>query len=177
MAESTTLKDALAESGPFAVWGLMTEDEQGAAAKALWQNADRDTRTVLDMALAKELKFRPQSIRKLPPERVISRLTRLTDDLPENVLFQYLFHFHMADRRKLLAEFLDGAEVPHEDGVLDLPEGFEEPDAVKVEQAAKDLIEAHGHDAVVYLATLKVADREFWSGLDSVLDQQEAPTP
>jgi len=168
-----TLIDALAESGPFAVWELMTEEEQAAAAKTLWENADRDTRMLLEMALAKELKFRPQSIRKLPSERVVSRLARIADDLPENVLFQYLFHYHMADRRELLGEFLDGAEVPHDDGVLDLPEDFESPNAEKVEQAASALIQAHGHDAVVYLATLKVADRDFWSGLDSVLEQQE----
>ena len=76
---------------------------RAAAAKTIWENADRDTRMLLEMALAKELKFRPQSIRKLPTERVISRLARLADDLPENVLFQYLFHYHMADRRALEA--------------------------------------------------------------------------
>jgi hypothetical protein len=167
------VKDALIESGPFAVWELMTEDEQRAAAASLWKNADRETKMLLDMALAKELKFRPQSIRKLPTERVVSRLARMADDLPENMLFQYLFHFHMADRRELLSEFLDGAEVPHEEGVLDLPEDYDSPDAAKVEKAANDLIQAHGHDAVVYLATLKVADREFWAALDPILEKQE----
>ena len=168
-----SVKDALAESGPFAVWELMTEEEQRAASASLWKNADRETRMLLEMALAKELKFRPQSIRKLPTERVVSRLARMADDLPENMIFQYLFHFHMTDRRHLLAEFLDAAEVPHDDGVLDLPDDYDLPDPAKVETAAKGLIQAHGHDAVVYLATLKVADREFWSALDPVLEQQE----
>jgi len=172
MAEATTLKEGLAQRGPYAVWELMTEDEQQAAAAALWESADRDTRAVLEMTLAKDLKFRPQSIRKLPSERVVSRLVRLAEDVPENLLFQYIFHLHMSDRRQLLATFLDAAGIPHEEGVLDLPEDYEGPDAAKVEQAARDLVAAEGHEAVVYLATLKVADRDFWSALDPVLDEQ-----
>jgi len=172
MAEATTLKEGLAQRGPYAVWELMTEDEQQAAAAALWESADRDTRAVLEMTLAKDLKFRPQSIRRLPSERVVSRLVRLAEDVPENLLFQYIFHLHMSDRRQLLATFLDAAGIPHEEGVLDLPEDYEGPDAAKVEQAARDLVAAEGHEAVVYLATLKVADRDFWSALDPVLDEQ-----
>jgi hypothetical protein len=175
MADAETLKDALAQRGPYAVWELMTDDDRQAAAAALWKGADRDTRALLEMTLAKDLKFRPQSVRKLSSDKVIGRLVRLAEDLPENLLFQYLFHLHMSDRRPLLAEFLDGAGVPHDDGVLDLPDDFEGPDAVKVEQAATDLVKAKGHDAVVYLATLKVADGEFWSALDNVLDGQPAP--
>jgi len=172
MAEATTLKEALAQRGPYAVWELMTEDEQQAAAAALWESADRDTRAVLEMTLAKDLKFRPQSIRRLPSERVVSRLVRLAEDVPENLLFQYIFHLHMSDRRQLLATFLDAAGIPHENGVLDLPEDYEGPDAAEVERAARDLVAAEGHEAVVYLATLKVADRDFWSALDPVLDEQ-----
>ena len=172
MAEATTLKEGLAQRGPYAVWELMTEDEQQAAAAALWESADRDTRAVLEMTLAKDLKFRPQSIRKLPSERVVSRLVRLAEDVPENLLFQYIFHLHMSDRRQLLATFLDAAGIPHENGVLDLPEDYEGPDAAEVERAARDLVAAEGHEAVVYLATLKVADRDFWSALDPVLDEQ-----
>lgn len=172
MADAATLKEALAQQGPYAVWELMTDEEQQAAAAALWEAADRDTRAVLEMTLAKDLKFRPQSVRKLPSDRVISRLVRLAENVPENLLFQYIFHLHMSDRRQLLASFLDGAGIPHEDGVLDLPEDYEGPDAARVEQAARDLVSAEGHEAVVYLATLKVADREFWSALDVVLDEQ-----
>ena len=175
MAEATTLKEALAQRGPYAVWELMTEDEQQAAAAALWESADRDTRAVLEMTLAKDLKFRPQSIRKLPSERVVSRLVRLAEDVPENLLFQYIFHLHMSDRRELLATFLDAAGIPHEDGVLDLPEDYEGPDAANVERAARELVAAEGHEAVGYLATLKVADRDFWSALDAVLDEQTLP--
>jgi len=175
MEDATTLKDAIATRGPYAVWDLMTEDEQRSAAAALWNNADRETRMLLEMALAKDLKFRRQSVRKLPVDRIVGRLVRLGDDVPENLLFQYLFHFHMTERRQLLREFLDGASIPHEDGVLDLPEDFEEPEAAAVKKSAEDLIAAHGHEALVYLATLKIADREFWSGLDEILDQHEAP--
>jgi hypothetical protein len=175
MADRPNLKEALAARGPYAVWDLMSEDEQRAAATALWTNADRDTRTLLEMTLAKDLKFRPQSVRRLPAERIVARLVRLADEVPENVLFQYLFHLHMSERRPLLTEFLDSASIPHEDGVLDLPEDFEGPEAEQVGRAANKLIDAHGRHAVVYLATLKVADGEFWEGLDPVLEAQEGP--
>lgn len=170
MADVTTLKEAVAERGPYGVWDLMTDDEKDAAARALWTGSDRDTRAAIELALAQDMKFRPQSVRKLPVDRVVPRLVRKAPDLPETVLFQYLFHFHMEERRPLLVEFLDAAGLPNEDGVLDLPEEFEGPDADAVAKAATDLVAAHGHDALVYLATLKVADDEFWTGLDGVLE-------
>lgn len=169
MADPTNLKEAVAQSGPYAVWDLMDEDERRAAAGALWRNADRDTREALELVLAKEMKFRPHSIRKLPVDTVVGRLVRMAEDVPENVLFQYLFHLHMDERRPLLREFLDAAGIPHEDGVLDLPEDFGEPDADAVAKAAEQLVKAHGHQALVYLATLKVADKAFWQGLDGTL--------
>jgi hypothetical protein len=136
MADVTTLKQAIAQSGPFAVWELMGEDERRAAATALWQNSDRETRIALEQTLAKDMKFRPQTIHRLALDKLVGRLVRLAEDVPENVLFQYLFHLHMADRRPLLGEFLDRAGIPHEDGVLDLPEEFEGPDAAKVGDTA-----------------------------------------
>jgi hypothetical protein len=119
MADVTTLKQAVAQSGPFAVWELMGEDERRAAATALWQNSDRETRIALEQTLAKDMKFRAQTIHRLALDKVVGRLVRLAEDVPENVLFQYLFHLHMADRRPLLGEFWIRQD-PHEDGVLDL---------------------------------------------------------
>lgn len=173
MADPSNLKEAVAQSGPYAVWDLMDDDERRAAATALWQNADRETRTALELVLAKEMKFRPQSVHRLPLDKVVGRLVRLAEDVPENILFQYLFHLHMVDRRPLLNEFLEATGIPHEDGVLDLPDDFGTPDIDKVAKAAKDLVAAHGHEALVYLATLKVADKDFWEGLDDTLEAHE----
>jgi len=181
MTTTTTFKDALETRGPYAVWDLMTEDEREAAARALWQHGDRATRAAIDTALAKEMKFRPQSLRKLPADRVVGRLVRMVDDLPDTVVFQFLFHLHMADRRPLLAEFLDAVGLPHEDGVLDLPEDQPDPDPAAVTKAAEQLVSAHGHEALVYLGTLRVADEVFWAGVDPVLetvdDAGEAAAP
>lgn len=169
MAEQTTLNDAVKERGPYAVWDLMNEDEQKAAAIAFWTGADREGRAALEIALAKELKFRTQSVRQLSAERVAGRLVRLADSLPDSVLFQYLFHFHMAERRALMGGFLDAVGLPHEDGALDLPDDFEGPDVAKVESAGRELVESKDREALVYLATLMVADDEFWEALEPVL--------
>jgi len=174
MAEQTTLFEAAEERGPYAVWELMNDDEKKAAAVAFWNGADRESRGALEMALAQDLKFRQQSVRQLSAERVAGRLVRLADALPETVLFQYLFHLHMGDRRPLMIGFLDAVGLPHDEGALDLPDDFEGPDQDKVESAARDLAAAKGHEGLVYLGTLIVADGDFWTGLEPVLKEYAA---
>ena len=171
MAEQLTLQEAVEQRGPYAVWELMSEEDQKAAAMAFWNGADRESRGALEVALAQDLKFRPQSVRKLSAEKVAGRLVRLADALPESVLFQYLFHLHMGERRPLMVSYLDAVGLPHEDGTLDLPDDFDGPDAAKVEKAARDLAAAKGTEALVYLGTLAVADGEFWTGLEPVLNE------
>ena len=170
MAEQLTLLKAVEQRGPYAVWELMDDDEKKAAAVAFWNEADRESRSAIEVALAQDLKFRPQSVRQLSAERVSGRLVRLADSLPETVLFQYLFHLHMSGRRPLMVEYLDAVGLPHDDGALDLPDDFEGPDGEKVEAAARDLVQAREHEALVYLGTLIVADTDFWKALDPVLN-------
>ena len=171
MADQQTLLEAIEQGGPYAVWELMDEDDQKAAAVAFWNGADRESRGALEVALAQDLKFRPQSVRKLSAERVSGRLVRLAEALPESVLFQYLFHLHMGERRPMMAAYLDAVGLPHDDGTLDLPDDFEGPDAAKVESAGRDLAAKEGNAALVYLGTLMVADAEFWTGLEPVLKE------
>jgi hypothetical protein len=161
--------EAIEQRGPYAVWELMDDDEKKAAAVEFWNKADRESRSAIEVALAQDLKFRTQSVRQLSAERVAGRLVRLADSLPETVLFQYLFHLHMGDRRPLMVEYLDAVGLPHDDGALDLPDDFEGPDPEKVETTARDLIKAREHEALVYLGTLMVADTDFWKGLEPVL--------
>ena len=171
MADQLTLLEAIEQRGPYAVWELMDDDEKKAAAVAFWNEADRESRAALEVALAQDLKFRPQSVRQLSAERVAGRLVRLADALPETVLFQYLFHLHMSDRRPLMVEYLDAIGLPHDNGALDLPDDFEGPDQEKVEATARDLIKAREHEALLYLGTLIVADTDFWTGLEPVLKE------
>jgi hypothetical protein len=174
MADQLTLHEAVEQRGPYAVWELMDDDEKKAAAVAFWNGADRESRGALEVALAQDLKFRTQSVRKLSAEKVAGRLVRLAEALPESVLFQYLFHLHMGEKRPLMVTYLDAVGLPHDDGTLELPDDFEGPDAAKVEKAARDLVAADGKEALVYLGTLMVADGEFWSGLEPVLKEFSA---
>ena len=174
MADQLTLMEAVEQRGPYAVWELMDDDEKKAAAVAFWNEADRESRAALEVALAQDLKFRPQSVRQLSAERVAGRLVRLADSLPETVLFQYLFHLHMGERRPLMVGFLDAVGLPHDDGALELPDDFEGPDQEKVESSARDLATAKGREGLIYLGTLVVADGEFWTGLEPVLKEYAA---
>jgi len=173
MPDKESLKEAVEDRGPYAVWDLLDDDERRQAAAAAWENAEPETRAPIEAALAKELKFRPRSVRRLPAEKIAGRLAHLAKNLPEAALFPFLFHLHLAARRELLAEFLDDVGLPHDNGVLDLPDDAEAPDAAKVAEAAGRLVEKHGHQALVYLATLKVADGDFWAGVDDVLDRYD----
>lgn len=169
--KKTTLKDAVEARGPLAVWDLMTDDEKKQAAAALWVNADRESRMAVEMMVAKEMKFRPQSVRKLSAERVAPRLARLAAEMPETAFFQFLFHFHMVEGRALMVEYLDSVGLPHKDGVLDLPDDAEAPTAEAASGPARDLVAKHGREALVYLGTLAVADAEFWDGMLPVLEE------
>ncbi len=168
--EKMTLRDAVEARGPLAVWDLMTEDEKKASAAALWTNADRESRMAVEMLVAKEMKFRPQSVRNLSVERVAPRLARMAEGLPETVFFQFLFHLHMDQRRELMEAYLDAVGLPHKEGVLDLPEDAEVPTAEAAVGPANDLIAEHGREALVYLATLAVADAAFWDAMLPVLE-------
>ncbi len=169
--EKTTLKDAVEARGPLAVWDLMTDDEKKQAAAALWANADRESRMAVEMMIAKEMKFRPQSVRKLSAEKVAPRLARLAVEMPATAFFQFLFHFHMAEGRELMVEYLDAVGLPHKEGVLDLPDDAEAPTAEAAAGPARDIIAKHGREALVYLGTLAVADAEFWDGMLPVLEE------
>lgn len=175
MTDNMSLLESLKTSGPYAIWELMEEDEKKLAAEALWNDADRDVRTALEMTLAKELKFRPHSLRKLPIGKLIGRLLLMAPKMPESMLFQFLFYLHMSERRALMIEFLDAVGLPHEEGVLDLPDDAEPPDQKKVESAGRDLLKAHNHEALVYLSTLWVADQLLWKGLEPILKEQKMP--
>ena len=169
--EKVSLRKAVKARGPLAVWDLMTDEEKKAAAVALWTNADRESRMAVEMLVAKEMKFRPQSVRKLSADRVAPRLARLAAEMPESAFFQFLFHYHMAEGRELMVEYLDAVGLPHEDGVLDLPEDAEPPTGEAAAGPARELIAKHGRSALVYLGTLAVADADFWAGMTPVLDE------
>ncbi len=174
MTETTNLYEKLEAGGPYAVWDIMDDDDRRAAAAALWRDADHEARAVVEGTLAKELKFRPHALRKLPVEKLVARLVRMAPKMPDTLLFQFLFYLHMSERRPLMVEFLDAVGVPHEDGVLNLEEDADPPAAETVEKAGRGLLETHGHQALVYLATLMVADDRLWAGLKPILEEQPA---
>jgi len=168
--EKTSLRQAVENRGALAVWDLMTDEEKKASAMALWNNADLESRMAVEMLVAKEMKFRPQSVRKLSAERVAPRLARMAESLPESVFFQFLFHLHMAERRELMVEYLDAVGLPHREGVLELEEDDEAPTAEAAVGPARDLAAKHGREALIYLATLAIADADFWSAMLPVLE-------
>jgi hypothetical protein len=156
---------------PGRVWSRLDPGVREAAARSLLGQARADAalRRGVDAAIARALRFRPESVRRLSDDKKVGYLTRVVhpDDLLASNLLQSL---HMSERRPLLGSFLDALGVPHRDGEIS-DQARLEPPAPEVMAAAVDRV-YQGFPAAeveVYLATLLALDPAFWGGLRPLL--------
>lgn len=147
------------------VWRELGSDERQAVLAAFWQDTDSMAQQVEAVhAMAKQYKFRPQSILKLPVDRRARQLASMSR-VPDNVIARALVVFHLAERRPMLGAFLDALGIHHEDGVIDeTPASPPEPARLS---AAVGAISAAfpAADVRLYLRTLAVQDPDSWHGL------------
>ena len=127
-----TLKDAVEARGPLAVWDLMTDDEKKLAAAALWADADRESRMVIEMALAKEMKFRPQSVRIIEK---MNKATVLTMTVREGKVRQVRRMFGTLRHKILLLRRIRIGDIR----LADLPVGSLRPLTGREIQSIRDL--------------------------------------
>jgi hypothetical protein len=121
---------------------------------AFWLHADDMSRRVASAQLARSLKFRESSLRKLPVDRKAQMLaSRVGSPEYEEFLEAALLAFHLAKRKELMGAFLGYWEIPHVDGAID--EGtYAPPTREKVEGALAALAERFDRsDMILYLAT------------------------
>ncbi len=112
--------------------------------------------------------FRPETLKKWPPEQLAREIVRRGIETPydEASLLQLLY---VDLEPQLQIDFLDGAGVPHEKGVI--PEDLQAPcaDAATVRRSAEALIAKHGDEARTYLKTISVYNGDAWPGLAEML--------
>jgi hypothetical protein len=113
--------------------------------------------------------FRPETLKKWPPEQLAREIVRRGLETPhdEAALLQLLY---VELEPQLQIDFLDGAGVRHEKGVI--PEDLPAPcaDAATVRRSAEALIAKHGDEARTYLKTIALYNGDAWPGLAEMLE-------
>jgi hypothetical protein len=151
------------------VWKRLTREERLAAARHFWADPPREAAGAAQSAVVRALRIRPQSARTLDPERKAVALAG-AGEVGELLAASLLVALHLGERRPLLAAFLDGAGLVHDQGLLP-----DEPGAPSIEEGAA----RRGYEAAsksfpedqvrTYLNTLWLQDHDRWAVLDRLV--------
>lgn len=147
------------------VWREMSPDQRAAAARSFW--LDRDSLPQQAEAvtyLARQLRFRPQSILSLPVERRTRQLA-MAQKPPEGVIGRALVVYHLDAQRPMLEMFLSQLGIANENGLI--TESLTEPpsDAQLQKAVAAVAADFSAEDVRLYWRTLAVQDPDTWGRL------------
>ncbi|HZL99893.1 MAG TPA: hypothetical protein VFD43_06545 [Planctomycetota bacterium] len=131
----------------------------------LYRSLDPPLARALDGAIAQVLHARVQSVAKAPEGlRVKALRTWIARQKDDAVAGDLLRGYFLGARKALVIQFLDATGTAHEDGQV-TEEG--QPDAAKVADAVKSLLNDHDRDDVrLYL---QIAARQ-WPGIPAVAE-------
>jgi hypothetical protein len=161
---------------PFAptaarLWRSLDPPTRERAAHAFWQRPPEEAAAAAARALVELLRIRPQAFARLAPEARVRALARLAQP-PEAVADALLVALHLAERRALLAAFLDALGVPHDEGMIGEEVEIAPVDAARARRTLVGLRAAHPPAAIrLYWNALWLQDRERWAGLAAVADE------
>ena len=150
----------------------MAPEKRVQAAAAFWRDSDspdiRAQHLEAAATLARRLKFRPQSIQRLPIERRARQLAQLPD-VSESVATRALIAYHFAAQRPLMGAFLDALGIAHEEGLITADE-VRAPEVDAIGAAVARVKAAFPADDVdLYLRTLAALDGDTWAKVDAAL--------
>jgi hypothetical protein len=130
---------------------------------AFWTHAEPHAKAVAVARLAKAMRFRDESIRKLSLEKKADYLAARAgvpefEESVELALMQY--HTHQAN--EMMATYLDSWGVPHKDGEIDSDE-YKVPSADQVRESVAQIGGRFDkRDTAIYLATAGLLMGEEW---------------
>ena len=153
---------------PSQLWKRLSPERKLRAAEAFWKddNASME-QTEAVLAIAHRIKFRVNSVLKMPREKKARQLIALVG-VSEIVAARLLVAYHLEEQRPMMAGFLDALGIKHEDGLI-ADEALAAPPRETLESAVKTLAAAHAPDDVaLYLATLVWQDPDTWGALAEV---------
>src|SRR3977135_4242281 len=103
---------------PSRLWKQMTLDQRTRAARAFWADPEATNDQIqAALLIAQQKKFRPKTVIGLDIDRKARHLASLAS-LPEAIAARLLIAYHLAEKRPLMAAFLDSLGIAHEDGLI-----------------------------------------------------------
>ncbi|MCX6538130.1 MAG: hypothetical protein NT151_04235 [Acidobacteria bacterium] len=154
--------------GPARLWRDLTIDQRVALSAALWADEESVPQQVEAVQLiARQLRFRPQSVLTEPVEKRIRQLANL-HTVSESVANRALVVYHLGSQRPMLEAFLTRLGISHEHGMIaDIP--VTAPDPAALRDAANALATEFPADSVrLYFRTLAAQDPETWGALAGI---------
>jgi hypothetical protein len=132
-------------------------------AAAFWTHADAQTKAMAIVQLARSLRFRDETIRKMPADKKAELLaSRATLPEFEQTLEAALMHYHTHEQNEMLGAFLDAWNIPHVNGSIEVDD-YTPPSAEQVREAAGELRgRFDARDVAIYLASLGLLMGEPW---------------
>ena len=147
------------------LWKQLPEEEKLRAAEAFWREPEGIEQQVEAMALlAQRLKARPRYIQGLPVEKRARHLAHFPG-MPDVLVARLLVSYHLAHQRPMMAAFLDGVGISHEEGLI-TQEEVAKPASETLAAAASDLVAKFpAEDVSLYFSTLVSQDPDIWGEL------------
>jgi hypothetical protein len=159
---------------PAKIWKTMTPETRQSAAEAFWLDEEAPDvdlqKAEAVLAIAKRMNFRAKSVQALSVDGRARALARLPD-VSDAVATRALIAFHFAQRRGLMAAFLDALGVEHDNGMITNEDGIPAPDLAALEKAIAAVRAGFPEaDVTLYLRTLAALDEDTWKGLAGLVD-------
>ena len=147
------------------MWRQMPSELRTSAARAFWADEQAALEQAEAVALiARQIKFRPQSILTLPIDKRakhLGGLVQVSDLLAARLVIAY----HLEHQRPMMGAFLDALGIAHEDGLIK-DESPTTPDAATLDTAVTTLAATYSKAEVArYFWALLWQDPETWGGL------------
>jgi hypothetical protein len=142
---------------------LADSDRRRAILAEFWKHGETHARLMAQMHLAKALKFRDDTIRRMPPEKKAELLaSRIGVPEFDQFLEMALMAYHTHHANKMMGAFLDQWNVPHTNGSIEADE-YHVPSTDQVRDAVKALEgEYDKGDVALYLATAGLLMADEW---------------
>ncbi len=129
---------------------------------AFWKFGDETAKMVAVAQLAKALRFREESIRKMSAEKKADLFaSRAAGPEFEQSLDAALMHYHTQEQSVLMAAFLDHWKIPHVNGSIEIDD-YAAPTADQVRDAVHAIDSFPPRDVAIYLASAGLLMGDDW---------------
>jgi len=164
----------LSEFRPSRLWKQLSVDRRVTAAELFWSDEQSTEQQIEAVAaLAAHMKFRAKSVVALPLEKKAKYLATLPT-VSDTVAARALVSYHLERQRPMMAAFLDGLGIAHEDGLIS-EENVSKPEPETLRNAAAALATKYPpEDVTLYFKTLVSQDPDTWGKLAELTTDDSA---